>query len=362
MLSDFLYGLKHLWSPFNVFHYITFRMALGAAVAFLICFFLMPAWIRLFERRGVGQIIRKAGPKAHRRKSGTPTMGGVVVVGAIAVCILLFARPGNPLVWLGLSSLLWFGAIGFVDDWMKLKERRSRGLSAPTKLLWQFIGAILLACGYLLTMPYGIEQGSLMSLPFIKHALPIPLILYLFVTALVMVGTSNGVNLTDGLDGLAAGCVALAAVGLVVLSYVSGNKPISSYLRIVYIPNAGELAVLGAIVVGALMGFLWYNAYPAQVFMGDLGALGLGGMLGAIAVFTKSEVPLMIFGGVFVLESVSVLAQVGVFKLTRKRIFLMAPLHHHFELSGVHESKVIVRFWIFGVLLIVAMLSMLKLR
>jgi phospho-N-acetylmuramoyl-pentapeptide-transferase len=362
MLSDFLYGLKGLWSPLNVFHYITFRMALGAAVAFILCFTMMPAWIRWFQRRGMGQVIRKAGPRAHRKKSGTPTMGGVVVAGSITACILLFARPGNPLVWLSLFSLLWFGAIGFVDDWRKLSERRSRGLSAPVKMLWQFVGAVVLACAYLLSRPYGIEQGAVLSLPFIRNALVIPLVVYLFLAALVMVGTSNGVNLTDGLDGLAAGCVALAAVGLAVLAYVSGNKPIASYLRIMYVPNAGELAVVGAIVVGALMGFLWYNAYPAEVFMGDLGALGLGGMLGAIAVFIKAEVPLAIFGGVFVLESVSVLAQVGVYKLIRRRIFLMAPLHHHFELSGVHEAKVIVRFWIFGVLLIVAMLSMLKLR
>jgi phospho-N-acetylmuramoyl-pentapeptide-transferase len=289
-------------------------------------------------------------------------MGGLVVILTAGACFLLWAKPGNPLVWMSLASLLWFGGIGAVDDWLKLREMHSRGLSPDQKLLWQFVGAIVISVFYLVSSPGGMEQAGLLSLPFLKHPVPIPLVVYIFLASIVMVGTSNAVNLTDGLDGLAAGLIALAAGGLAVVAYLAGNMKFSAYLRIPYVPNAGELAVVCTVVVGACLGFLWYNAPPAQVFMGDVGALGLGGVLGAVAVFAKAELLLVIFGGVFVLEALSVLAQVGIFKLSKRRIFLMAPLHHHFELKGLPESKVIIRFWIFSILLVISMLMTLKLR
>ena len=362
MLSELLYGLRGEFSPFNVFHYITFRSALGALSAFLVCFLLLPLWIALFRRRGVGQVIRKEGPKSHRAKAGTPTMGGLIVVGAIALCLVCWARPASPLVWLSLAALLWFGGVGVVDDWLKLAEGHSRGLPAMWKLFWQFLGAFLLGGAYLLVSPGGLDQGSLLSIPFWKHPLSVPVGAYLFVVALVMVGMSNAVNLTDGLDGLAAGLIAMTAAGLIVIAYLAGNLKFSGYLRIPYVPAAGELAVVCAILVGACLGFLWYNAPPAQVFMGDVGALGMGGLLGAVSVFCRAEVLMLIFGGVFVLEALSVLAQVGSYKLLGRRVLRMAPLHHHFELSGVPESKVIVRFWIFSLLLVLGMLMTLKLR
>jgi phospho-N-acetylmuramoyl-pentapeptide-transferase len=362
VLSELLYGFRDAFGPFNVFHYITFRSALGAFSAFLLCFFLLPVWIAYFRRRGVGQVIRSDGPKSHGAKAGTPTMGGLVVVGAIALCLVLWARPQSPLVWLSLAALLWFGGVGAVDDWLKLREQHSRGLSAMWKLFWQFLGAFLIGAAYLLVAPGGLESGSVLSLPFWKHPLVIPAGAYLFMVSVVMVGMSNAVNLADGLDGLAAGLIGLSAAGLVVIAYLAGNLKFSGYLMIPYVPAAGELAVVCAILAGACLGFLWYNAPPAEVFMGDVGALGMGGLLGAVAVFCRAEVLMLVIGGVFVLEALSVLAQVGSFKLTGKRVLRMAPLHHHFELSGVPETKVIVRFWIFSLLLVLGMLMTLKLR
>jgi phospho-N-acetylmuramoyl-pentapeptide-transferase len=362
VLSDALYNLRWLFKGLNVFHYITFRSVAGALTAFLLCYVFLPMWIDYFHRRGLGQVIRPDGPQSHKPKAGTPTMGGLVVILVASVCLLLWAKPGNPLVWMSLLALLWFGGIGAVDDWLKLKEMHSRGLSPNEKLLWQFVGAIVISVLYLVSSPGGMESAGTLSLPFLKHPVPIPLVFYIFLSSVVMVGTSNAVNLTDGLDGLAAGLIALAAVGLAVVAYLAGNLKFSAYLRIPYVPNAGELAVVCAIVVGACLGFLWYNAPPAQVFMGDVGALGLGGILGAMAVFAKAELLLVIFGGVFVLEALSVLAQVGIFKLSKRRVFLMAPLHHHFELKGLPESKLIIRFWIFSLLLVISMLMTLKLR
>ena len=362
MLSEALYSLKWLFKGFNVFHYITFRSVAGSLTAFLLCYFFLPMWIDYFRRRGLGQVIRSDGPQSHKPKAGTPTMGGLVVILTVAACLLLWAKPGNGLVWMSLLAMLWFGGIGAVDDWIKLREMHSRGLSPNEKLLWQFVGAIVISVLYLVSSPGGMERAGTLSLPFIKQPVPLPLVIYMFLSSVVMVGTSNAVNLTDGLDGLAAGLIALAACGLAVVAYLAGNLKFSAYLHIPYVPSAGELAVVCAIVVGACLGFLWYNAPPAQVFMGDVGALGLGGVLGAVAVFAKAELLLVIFGGVFVLEALSVLAQVGIFKLSKRRVFLMAPLHHHFELKGLPESKVIIRFWIFSILLVISMLMTLKLR
>lgn len=361
MLSELLFSLKGSFKAFNVFQYITFRSAVGALLVFLCCYVFLPMWIEWFRRRGIGQPIRSDGPQSHRPKAGTPTMGGLVVVLSAAVVILLLAKPRDPLVWLSLFALLWFGGVGAVDDWLKLRESHSRGLSATSKLLWQFVGALLIAVVYIVLSPGGIERAYL-SLPFLKVPIGVPPVVYLFTATIVMVGTTNAVNLTDGLDGLAAGCIGLAATGLCAVAYLVGNATYAHYLRIPYVPFAGELAVVCAILVGGCLGFLWFNAPPAQVFMGDVGALGLGGTLGAVAVFIKAEPLLLIFGGVFVLEALSVLAQVGYYKMRGRRIFLMAPLHHHFELRGLPESKVVVRFWIFTVLLIVGMLATLKLR
>ena len=362
MLSEILFGARTAFKPFNVFHYITFRSALGALFAFLVCYLFIPSWIELFRRRGLGQIIRSDGPQSHHPKAGTPTMGGLVPLVAIALGIILWARPSNVLVWLCLLAVVWFGAIGAVDDWKKLRDHNARGLSAPAKLVWQFIGASLIAALYVTAAPDGWVSAGTLSLPFLKQPVAVPPAAWLALAVVVMVGTSNAVNLTDGLDGLAAGCLALTAGGMGVMAYLVGNLKFAGYLRIPYIPDAGELAVVSAILVGASLGFLWFNAPPAQVFMGDVGSLGFGGLLGAIAVFIKAELLLVIFGGVFVVEALSVMAQVGYFKLRRRRIFLMAPLHHHFELRGLPESKVIIRFWIFSILLIVGMLATLKLR
>jgi phospho-N-acetylmuramoyl-pentapeptide-transferase len=361
VLSELLFSWRDSFGALNVFHYITFRSALGALSAFLACFLLLPRWIEWFRRRGVGQIIRADGPSSHGQKAGTPTMGGFIVVTAIAAGMMLWAKPG-PLVWLSLLALAWFGAIGLVDDLRKLRERHSRGLSARAKLAWQIAGAAGLAALYLHLTQGGLDQPGRLALPFWKHDVMVPGWAYVLLATVVMVGTTNAVNLTDGLDGLAAGSLALAAGGLAVMAYLAGNARFSAYLNIPFVPAAGELAVVLAILTGACLGFLWFNAPPAQVFMGDVGALGMGGLLGAVAVFARAEIALIVFGAVFVIEALSVLAQVGFYKLRRRRILLMAPLHHHFELRGVPEPKVIVRFWIFSVLLIIAMLMTLKLR
>ncbi len=362
MLSRLLFSLRDVFGAFNVFQYITFRSAFGALVAFGICYITMPSWIAFLRRRGIGQVVRTDGPQSHQPKAGTPTMGGVVLLIVIALSTTLWAWPDRPLVWLILVALLWFGGIGVVDDLKKVRSQYHRGLSPTSKLLWQSLGAVGITLIYLLRAPQGVQEASILSLPFLKYPVYIPTAVYVLLACIVMVGTTNAVNLTDGLDGLAAGCMALTGTGLGVMAYLAGNKIFSTYLRIVHIPEAGEVAVVCAILVGACLGFLWYNAYPAQIFMGDVGSLGLGGMLGAVAVFIKAELLLVIFGGVFVLEALSVLAQVGFYKLKKKRILLMAPLHHHFELRGLPESKVIVRFWIFSILLIVGMLCTLKLR
>jgi len=311
MLSEILFGARSAFKPFNVFHYITFRSALGALFAFFVCYLFIPRWIEVFRRRGLGQVIRSDGPQSHHPKAGTPTMGGLVPLLAIAGGIILWARPSNALVWLCLLALVWFGAVGAADDWLKLREHTSRGLSPSSKLLWQFLGAVVIAVLYVIATPDGWERAGTISLPFLKLPVVVPPAASLALAVLVMVGTSNAVNLTDGLDGLAAGCLALTAGGMGVMAYLVGNLKFAEYLRIPFIPDAGELAVVSAILVGASLGFLWFNAPPAQVFMGDVGSLGFGGLLGAIAVFIKAELLLVIFGGVFVVEALSVMAQVG---------------------------------------------------
>jgi phospho-N-acetylmuramoyl-pentapeptide-transferase len=362
VLSDLLYGWRGDFKGFNVFYYITVRAAFAALGAFVLCWLLMPRWIEWFRRRGLGQVVRADGPQSHRPKAGTPTMGGLVALAAAVASVLLWARPGSEPVWVCFAGLAWFGAVGLADDWLKLRHQHSRGLRPAAKLFWQTLGATGIGLAVLALEPAGGGRAPFFSVPFWKHPVEVGAMIYLVIVAFVLVGTTNAVNLTDGLDGLAAGCIGLAAGGLAVVAYLAGNAKFSGYLRIPHVAEAGELAVVCAAIVGACLGFLWYNAPPAQVFMGDVGALGLGGALGTVAVLIKAEVLLVIFGAVFVLEALSVLAQVGYYKLRRKRILLMAPLHHHFELRGVPESKVVVRFWIFSVLLIIAMLMTLKLR
>ena len=360
MLYHLLYPLADFFVGFNVFRYITFRTIYAAVTALLISWLLGPWVIRKLQELQVGQYIRELGPESHQAKAGTPTMGGVLILFALAVAALLWGDLGNFYLWLALGVTLCYGLIGFLDDYRKVVSKTNEGgLSARTKFL--LLALVALAAGMALYLHPG--YSTKLSVPFFKFVLPdlgwgyIPLAMF------ILVGTANAVNLTDGLDGLAAGPVLIAAGTYLVLSYLTGNVKAATYLQILYVPGAGELAVFCGAVAGAVMGFLWYNTYPAQVFMGDTGSLALGGGLGITAVSTKHEILLVLVGGIFVVETISVILQVGFFKMTHgKRIFRMAPLHHHFELKGWAEPKVIVRFWIIAVMLALVAFSTLKLR
>jgi phospho-N-acetylmuramoyl-pentapeptide-transferase len=360
MLYHLLYPLADFFVGFNVFRYITFRTIYAAVTALLISWVLGPWVIRKLQELQVGQYIRELGPESHQAKAGTPTMGGVLILFAFAVAALLWGDLSNFYLWLALGVTLCYGLIGFLDDYKKMVSKTSEGgLSARTKFL--LLALVALAAGLALYLHPG--YSTKLSVPFFKFVLPdlgwgyIPLAMF------ILVGTANAVNLTDGLDGLAAGPVLIAAGTYLVLSYLTGNIKTATYLQIFYVPGAGELAVFCGAVAGAVMGFLWYNTYPAQVFMGDTGSLALGGALGITAVSTKHEILLVLVGGIFVMETISVILQVGFFKMTHgKRIFRMAPLHHHFELKGWAEPKVIVRFWIIAVVLALVAFSTLKLR
>lgn len=356
------YYLHHLseWSPlFNVFKYITFRLIYGSITAFLLVFMVMPFFINFMRKKQFGQIIRKEGPSHHQIKRGTPTMGGVVILLAITISVFLWCNLSNPFVWLCLLSLLGFGAIGFLDDFLKLKRGKNLGLKAREKLLFQLL---LVALFYYLLFQV-INFSPTLNLPFFKRvALDLGIFYFVF-SAIVLVGASNAVNLTDGLDGLASVPVAVVAGVYTIFAYVSGHVKFANYLFIPYIPLAGEVAVFCAILGGAVLGFLWYNSYPAEIFMGDVGSLSLGGALGAVSIMVKQEILLILAGAIFVMEALSVMLQVGYFKITGgKRIFKMAPLHHHFELLGWRENKVVVRFWIISVICGLLALSTLKIR
>lgn len=361
--------LYHLFVPladtfigFNVFRYITFRSVYAAVTSFLLCL-LFGGWlIARLQSFQLGEVIRQDGPGHHTAKAGTPTMGGVLLLLAFLPSALLWVRWDSPFLWVVAGAAGWFGAVGFLDDFMKWKRLgKGRGLAGHVKLSLQTLGAILVVGGYLAALPEDFVHRTAISLPFVK--VPVELgVLYPLFALLVIVGASNAVNLTDGLDGLAIGCVTFAALAFTVVTYVVGNVKFSEYLLIVHVPGASELTVLCAGLVGAGLGFLWFNAHPAQVFMGDTGSLFLGGVLGTMAVLAKQEVLLVIVGGIFVAEALSVIVQVTSFKVRGKRVFKMAPLHHHFELSGVPESKLIVRFWIVAIVLTLLTLSTLKLR
>ncbi len=356
-LADYL---SQYHSGFNVFQYLTLRIILGVLTALVICFVVGPIMIRRLSFHQVGQQIRDDGPETHLSKSGTPTMGGALIIVAIVVATLLWAKLDNRYVWVVLLVTLAYGSIGWVDDYRKIVRGNSKGLSARAKLGWQSLAA--LAAGAFLLYTAQAPAETQLIVPFFKDVAIDLGLWYLLVVYLVVVGSSNAVNLTDGLDGLAILPTVLIAGALALFAYVTGNVFIAEYLAIPYIREVSEVAVFCGSIVGAGLGFLWYNAYPAQVFMGDVGALALGAALGIVAILVRQELVFFLMAGVFVMETVSVILQVASFKLTGRRIFRMAPLHHHFELKGWPEPRVIVRFWIITVILVLSGLATLKIR
>jgi len=372
----FFEKLYPYFSPFRVFRYLTFRTAFASITALLICLLLGPWLIARLKEFQIGQYIREEGPSSHQSKAGTPTMGGVLINVAILVPTLLWADLRNLLVWVVILATLGFGLVGFLDDYFKIRNRHNRGLSGRTKIYLQILISFLVGVALLLLTARGIYSTHLM-VPFFKnftpdlliHSLmnnfytyPLAFVFFFLFVVLVIVGSSNAVNLTDGLDGLATGCSIVAAGALTILTYVTGHAVFARYLEINNIPEVGEVTVFCGSMVGACLGFLWYNAYPAEIFMGDVGSLALGGAIGTVAVIIKQEILLLFIGGVFVAEAVSVILQVASFQLYGRRIFKMAPLHHHFEMKGWTESKVITRFWIAALVLALFSLSTLKLR
>ncbi|MCB5188588.1 phospho-N-acetylmuramoyl-pentapeptide-transferase [Methylobacillus caricis] len=361
MLLELARWLAHDVRGFNVFNYLTLRAVLATLTALAISFLVGPALIRKLTQYKVGQSVRDDGPQTHLVKAGTPTMGGALILVAIAVSTLLWADLSNRFVWVVLFTTLGFGVIGWIDDWRKVVYRNPKGLSAKAKYFWQSLIGISVAVYLFHTASVPAETELI--LPFIKSfAIPLGAVSFIVLTYFVIVGTSNAVNLTDGLDGLAIMPTVMVASALAVFAYVAGHLYFSKYLGVPYVPGAGELTVFCAAIGGAGLGFLWFNAYPAEVFMGDVGALALGAALGTVAVIVRQEIVLFIMGGVFVMETISVMLQVGSFKLTGKRIFRMAPLHHHYELKGWKETQVVVRFWIITMMLVLVGLSTLKLR
>jgi len=359
MLYHFLYPLHTSFIGFNVFRYITFRSIGGALTAFLILLIVGPIFIRAMQKFQIGQVVRRDGPESHLVKQGVPTMGGLLIIVAIVVSTLLWARLDNLLVWLSLFTIVFFGSIGAYDDYRKIAGKNSVGLSARGKLLLQMAGASVV--GFFIYFNAGFD--SHLSIPFFKNIYPDLGLFYIVFAILVIMGASNAVNLTDGLDGLAAGPTVISAAVYLLFSYLAGHVVLAEYLQIPYVAGSGEIAIFCGAIVGGCLGFLWFNAYPAQIFMGDVGSLALGGSLGAVAIIIKQEILLAIVGGIFVMEAMSVIMQVGYFKLTNgKRIFLMAPFHHHFEKKGWHEPKVVVRFWIVSIILGLFALATLKLR
>jgi phospho-N-acetylmuramoyl-pentapeptide-transferase len=361
MLYSLLYPLSETWIGFNVFRYITFRTGLAIATAFFLILVFGPWVITRLRGLQIRQSIREEGPEHHQVKAGTPTMGGLLIVGAFATSTLLWADLRDPYVWTVLLVTVAFAAVGFVDDFIKVRRRRNLGLTTRQKLLLQAV--IALAGGWAVrSIAEPAPHAGALAVPFLKDLL-MPLgVLYLPFVVLVLLGASNAVNLTDGLDGLAIGSMAIAAGTYTVFVYVAGHARIAEYLRIVAVSGAGEVAVFTGAIVGAALGFLWFNCHPAEVFMGDVGSLALGGGIGIVAVVVKQEVLLVVVGGLFVLEALSVMIQVGSFKMRGKRVFRMAPLHHHFELLGWSETQVVVRFWIISVVFALAGLATLKLR
>lgn len=360
MLLWLINFLTPTYSFFEVFHYLSLRAILGVLTALAVALWLGPWMIRRLTCKQIGQAIRDDGPQSHLAKAGTPTMGGALILLSIALSTLLWSDLGNRYVWIVLSVTLGFGAIGWVDDWRKVIEKNPRGLPARWKYFWQSVIG-LVAAVFLFYSAQSPAETQLI-VPFFKSYVIELGFAYILLTYLVIVGSSNAVNLTDGLDGLAILPTVLVAGALGIFAYVSGHSLFASYLLIPFIPGTGELVVFCTAIIGAGLGFLWFNTYPAQVFMGDVGALALGAALGVVAVIVRQEIVLFIMGGIFVMETLSVIIQVVSYKLTGRRVFRMAPLHHHFELQGWPEPRVIVRFWIITVVLVLIGLATLKLR
>jgi phospho-N-acetylmuramoyl-pentapeptide-transferase len=368
--------LYHLYSPFRVFQYETFRTGMASITAMVLSILLGPWLIARLRQFQIGQHIREDGPQSHHKKAGTPTMGGLLILAAIVLPTLLWADLRTPAVWVALTGLVAFGAIGFWDDYTKVRRKRNLGLTARWKLVLQVLAALLVGVELLAMSERNVYSTS-MNVPFFKnfrpdlvvHAwllnpwtYPLAFVFFFGFLILVLVGATNAVNLTDGLDGLAIGLMIIAAGAMTVLAYLSGRADFARYLDLSRTPGAGELTIFCSAMTGASLGFLWYNAHPAEIFMGDVGSLALGGGLGTVAVLLKQEVLLLFIGGVYVIEALSVILQVGSFKLRGKRIFKMAPLHHHFEQLGWAEAKIITRFWIAGLVLALFALTTLKLR
>jgi len=358
MMYHLLYPLKGVIPYFNVFRYITFRTIYASITGLLICFFLGKPVIEILRKKQIGQPIRDDGPSTHMVKQGTPTMGGILVIAGTVIPTLLWARLDNLYIWTVIFATLSFGLIGFVDDYTKVMAMNSKGISAKSKFLSQLGVSVVLAIMIFILA----RNDSRIMVPFFKRFTPDIGYFYIPLAVLVIVGSSNAVNLTDGLDGLAIGPAIICIATYLLFAYLAGHVKLASYLNIFYVPGAGELAVFCGSMVGAGMGFLWYNAHPAEIFMGDTGALSVGAGVGTVAVIIKQEILLLIVGGVFVLEAVSVIVQVASFKTTRKRVFLMAPIHHHFEKTRVPESKIVVRFWLIALILALLGISTLKLR
>ncbi len=373
----FYFVLRKYWSPLNVFRYITVRTAFASLTALFLCLVLGPWLIRKLREMQIGQFIRDEGPQRHKAKAGTPTMGGILIVLGIAVPTLLWADLTNPYVLLALLATIAFAGIGFLDDYSKVIKKQNLGLTARNKFMLQILTSFAVGIG-LLILTADEKYSTELIVPFFKNVRPdllirsfltaqgplwlVAFVPFLFFLVFVVVGASNAVNLTDGLDGLAIGCTVVAAGALTVLTYVTSHAILANYLDIQHNPLAGELTIFCGAMVGASLGFLWYNAHPAELFMGDVGSLALGGAIGVVAVVIKQEILLLFVGGVFVIEALSVILQVASFRLTGKRIFRMAPIHHHFELIGWSESKIIVRFWIAALVFALFSLSTLKLR
>jgi phospho-N-acetylmuramoyl-pentapeptide-transferase len=378
LLYEFLYPMNAYLSPlkaFNVIQYVTFRTAYASLTALLIGLLLGPWLIKRLQEFQIGQHIREEGPKSHQAKAGTPTMGGVLILVSVILPTLLWANLRNAFVWLVILSTLAYGGIGFADDYLKIRHKRNLGLTPREKLTFQFLVGLSIAFSLLILANHHAYSTTL-TVPFVKVLQPdlvidsllpgrlfiLAYVPFLVFVSLLIVFSSNAVNLTDGLDGLAIGCSLIASTALTALTYVSGHKTLSNYLGIQFSPGVSEVTIFCGSLVGACLGFLWYNAHPAEVFMGDVGSLALGGALGTVSVVIKQELLLPLVGGVFVIEALSVMVQVASFKLRGKRIFKMAPIHHHFELMGWKESKVIIRFWIAALIFALLSLSTLKLR
>ncbi len=368
--------LQHYVAPFRIFRYVTFRTAFASLTALFTGLIVGPIVINRLRDFQISQYIREEGPKAHQRKAGTPTMGGLLIVISIVVPTLLWADLSNRFIWIAVFSTIAYAAIGFTDDYTKVTHRRNLGLTSRAKFGLQVAAGIVIASMLIAMQTYGMYSTKLI-VPFFKqfhpdlvigtlernpHLWPLAFLPFMAFVALVVVGSSNAVNLTDGLDGLAIGCTVIAAGALTVLTYVSGHATFATYLELQRMPQVGELTIFCGAMVGSSIGFLWYNAHPAEVFMGDVGSLALGGAIGTVAVIIKQELLLPFIGGVFVIEALSVILQVGSYKLRKKRIFKMAPIHHHFELMGWSESKIIVRFWIASLVFALFALTTLKLR